>query len=185
MPGQNRTTSVPTGMRPVFDEIVTATDAFCLRHLDEEYATLCAKLAAKLARKRPSPLVRGDRAIWAAGILYTVGRVNFLADPAQAPHIRTDTLADLLGVKQTTMANKGRLIMDTLNIGLMDAEFSRRAIIDRNPMTWLLEVDGFLVDARNLPERVQVEACRRGLIPYVPAQAARENVSTANAAARP
>jgi hypothetical protein len=178
MTGQNRTTSVPTAVRPVFDEIVTATDAFCLRHLDEEYAALCAKLSAKLARKRPSPLVRGDRGIWAAGIVYTVGRVNFLADPNQTPHMRTDTMADLLGVKQTTMANKGRLIMDTLKIGLMDPEFSRRDILDKNPMTWLLEVNGLLVDARHLPETVQVEAWRRGLIPYVPAQAATGDTST-------
>ena len=130
--------------------------------------TLCAKLSAKLARKRPSPLVRGDRGIWAAGIVYAVGPVNFLADPNQTPHKGTDTMADLLGVKQTTMANKGRLIMDTLKIGLMDPEFSRRDIIDKNPMTWLREVNGLLVDARHLPETV--EAWRRGLIPYVPAQ---------------
>ncbi|UWZ37072.1 hypothetical protein Drose_01740 [Dactylosporangium roseum] len=162
----------------MYDEIITATDAFCLRHLDEEYAALCAKLSAKLARKRPSPLVRGDRRIWAAGIIYAIGRVNFLADPNQEPHMRTDTMADLLGVKQTTMANKGRLIMDTLNIGLMDPEFSRREIIDNNPMTWLLEVDGLIVDARNLPEPLQVEAWRCGLIPYVPAQAATSRAST-------
>jgi hypothetical protein len=40
--------------------------------------------------------------------------------PHQQPHLRTDELASLLGVKQTTMANKGRLIMDTLRIGLLD-----------------------------------------------------------------
>ena len=185
MPGQNGTSRVPTAVRPVFDEIVAATDAFCLRHLDEEYAALCVMLAAKLARKRPSPLVRGDRGIWAAGILYAVGRVNFLADPEQTPHMRTDTMADLLGVKQTTMANKGRLIMDTLGIGLMDPEFSRRDILDKNPTIWLLEVDGLLVDARHLPETVQVEAWRCGLIPYVPAQAARERGDAANVATRP
>ena len=178
MTGQNRTTSVPTAVRQVFDEIVTATDAFCLRHLDEEYATLCAKLSAKLARKRPSPLVRGDRGIWVAGIVYAVGRVNFLADPDQTPHMRTDAMADLLGVKQTTMANKGRLTMDTLKIGLMDPEFSRRDIVDKNPLTWLLEVNGPLVDARHLPQPVQVEARRRGLIPYVPGQAAASEAST-------
>jgi len=52
-----------------------------------------------------------------AGIVYAIGRVNFLADPNHKPHLRTDELADLLGVKQTTMANKGRLIADTLRIG--------------------------------------------------------------------
>jgi Domain of unknown function (DUF6398) len=178
MTGQNRIASVPIAVRQVYDEIVTATDAFCLRHLDEEYAALCAKLSAKLARKRPSPLLRGDRRIWAAGIVYAIGRVNFLTDPSQTPHMRTDTMAELLGVKQTTVANKGRLIMDTANIGLMDPEFSRREIIDRNPMTWFLEIDGLIVDARQLPEPSQVEAWRRGLIPYVPAQAATSKAST-------
>jgi len=178
MTGQSRTISIPTALRQVFDEIVATTDAFCLRYLDDEYAALCAKLSAKLARKRPSPLVRGDRGIWAAGIVYAIGRVNFLADPSQTPHMRTDTMAELLGVKQTTMANKGRLIMDTVKIGLMDPEFSRREIIDKNPMTWFLEVDGLIVDARHLPEPLQVEAWRRGLIPYVPAQAATSKAST-------
>ena len=162
--------TVPTAVKPVFDDIVSITELFCLQHLDAEYAALCVKLAAKLARKRPSPLVRGDRRIWAAGIVYAIGRVNFLADPSQQPHLRTDELADLLGVKQTTMTNKGRLIADTLRIGLMDPEFSRRDMVDRNPLTWMLQVDGFLVDARGLPPELQVEAWRRGLIPYVPAQ---------------
>ncbi|HEX5200116.1 DUF6398 domain-containing protein [Paractinoplanes rhizophilus] len=162
---------VPAAVKPVFDDIVSITDLFCQQHLDEEYAGLCVKLAAKLARKRPSPLLRGDRRIWAAGIVYAIGRVNFLADPSQKPHLRTDELADLLGVKQTTMASKGRLIMDTLRIGLMDPEFSRRDMLDKNPMTWLLEVNGFLVDARQLLPELQVQAWRQGLIPYVPAHA--------------
>jgi hypothetical protein len=161
---------VPAAVKPAFDEIVAITEQFCRQHLDAEYAALCVKLAAKLARKRPSPLVRGDRRIWAAGIVYAIGRVNFLADPDQKPHLRTDDLADLLGVKQATMTNKGRLIADTLRIALMDPEFSRREMIDKNPTTWLLEVDGFLVDARHLPPELQVEAWRRGLIPYVPGQ---------------
>jgi hypothetical protein len=162
---------VPVALQPVFKEVIAITSRFCAEHLDEEYARLCVKLAAKLARKRPSPLLRGDRRIWAAGIVYAIGRVNFLADPAQRPHLRTDELADLLGVKQTTMANKGRLIMDTLGIGLMEPEYSRSDMLERNPMVWMLQVDGLIVDARWLPEELQVQARRRGLIPYVPAHA--------------
>ena len=95
----------------------------------------------------------------------------FLADPAQTPHLRSEDLAELLGVRQATMANKGRLIMDTVRIGLMDPEYSRQALIAHNPMVWMLEIDGFIVDARRLPEALQIEAWRRGLIPYVPAHA--------------
>jgi hypothetical protein len=163
---------VPVALQPVFKEVTAITSRFCAEHLDEEYARLCVKLAAKLARKRPSPLLRGDRRIWAAGIVYAIGRINFLADPAQRPHLRTDELADLLGVKQATMANKGRLIMDTLGIGLLDPEYSRSEMLDQNPMVWMLQVDGLIVDARWLPEELQVQAWRRGLIPYLPAHTA-------------
>ncbi len=132
---------VPAAVQPVFAEITAITSEFCAEHLDEEYARLCGELAGKLARKRPSPLLRGDRRIWAAGIVYAIGRVNFLADPAQRPHLRTDELAKLIGVKQTTMANKGRLIMDTLGIGLLDPEYSRSDMLDKNPLVWMLQVD--------------------------------------------
>ena len=103
--------------------------------------------------------------------MYAIGRVNFLADPDQRPHLRTGELASPLGVKQTTMANKGRLIMDTLRIGLLDPEYCRGELLDRNPLVWMLEVDGLIVGARWLPEAVQVQAWQRGLIPYVPARA--------------
>lgn len=168
MPEQAPTPRVPAAIQPVFEQIISMTDAFSNEHLDAGYAELCVKMAAKLARKRPSPLARGDRRIWAAGIVYAAGRVNFLFDPSQHPHLRTDDLADLIGVKQTTMANKGRLIMDTLHIGLMDPEYTRRDMLDRNPMAWLIQVDGIIVDARSLPEELQVQAWQKGLIPYVP-----------------
>jgi hypothetical protein len=46
------------------------------------------------------------------------------------------------------MANKDRLIMDTLGIGLLDPQYSRSAMLDKNPMVWMLQVDGLVVDAR-------------------------------------
>jgi hypothetical protein len=79
---------VPSTIREVFDDVAARTDAFCGRHLDEEYAELCTALTAKLARKRLSPLTRGGRDIWAAGIVYAIGRVNVLTDPNQTPHLR-------------------------------------------------------------------------------------------------
>jgi len=169
--------NVPVAVQPVFEEITAITDEFCAEHLDEEYVQLCRRLTAKLARKRPPPLVRGDRRIWAAGIVYAIGRVNFLSDPSQRPHLRTDEMAGLLGVKAQTMANKGRLIMDTLRISLMDPEWSRQDMIEKNPLVWLVEVNGLPVDVRMLPEEIQVEARRRGLIPFVPAQAGEASVA--------
>lgn len=45
---------VPKNMQPRYEEIVGLTDAFCKKHLNDEYATLCRKMTAKISRKRPS-----------------------------------------------------------------------------------------------------------------------------------
>ena len=77
---EKKSESLPIKMQPVYDEIVALTDAVCGEHLDEEYAELARKMAAALARKRPSPLERGRKDVWAAAIVYSLGNVNFLFD---------------------------------------------------------------------------------------------------------
>jgi hypothetical protein len=96
---------VPAALRPVAGEIVAITDRSCAECLDAEYAELCRGLVARLARRRPSPLVRGDTRIWAAGSIYVVGQINFLFDPSELPHLSADQLAKHLGVVKTSMAN--------------------------------------------------------------------------------
>ena len=160
---------VPTALREIVGEIVQITDRFCADNLDAEYASLCRRLVAKLARKRPSPLARGELRIWAAGAIYTVGANNFLFDPGEDPHLRVDRLGELLGVPTSTMAGKAKKIRDALGlIGRMDPEFCRRELLDDHPLAWLVEVNGMLVDARWLPPELQAEARRRGLIPDLP-----------------
>ena len=163
---------VPNAVRPYADQIVAVTDAVCLEHLDAEYAELCRKVVGKLGRKRPSPLMRGNQGIWAAGVVYAVGQLNFVFDPAQTPHATADQLSGWLGVKKSTMANKAKLIRDTLQLSDFDSEFMRRDLVAASPLTWLLEVDGLLVDIRHAPVQFQVRAFELGLIPYVPGVAA-------------
>jgi hypothetical protein len=136
---------------------VAATDAVCLEHLDVEYAGLCRRVVGKLGRKRPSPLTRGDQGIWAAGVVYAVGQLNFVFDPAQTPHATADQLSGWLGVKKTTMA-----------LSDFDSEFMRRDLVEASPLAWLLEVDGLLVDIRHASAQFQVRAFELGLIPFVP-----------------
>ncbi len=167
---QLSTPQLPVAIRPYAEQIVAVTDAVCEHHLDAEYAELSRRLVGRLARKRPSPLVRGDLRIWGAGVVYAVGQANFLSDPAQSPHATADQLSDWLGVKKTTMANKAAMIRDLLKLGHHDTEIMRRDLIDSSPLTWLLEVDGLLVDARQLPPALQRQALELGLIPYIPGQ---------------
>jgi hypothetical protein len=44
-----------------------------------------------------------------------------------------------------------------------------KSIVDQNPLVWMAEVDGLLVDVRDMPREVQVIAYEKGMIPYIPA----------------
>lgn len=154
-------------VRPVFEEIAGIAEGFCHQHLDGEYAQLSIALTAKLARKRPSPLLRGNRRIWASAVVYALGRVNFLSDPSQTPHLPTERMARLLEVKQTTMTTKGRSVMDLLGLNHFNTEFCLPSRLASHPTAWLVSIDGLVYDARALPVEIQAECARRGLIPGV------------------
>ena len=49
----------------------------------------------------------------------------------------------------------------------MDPRWTLRSLIDRNPLVWMAEVDGFLVDLRDMPREVQVIAYDKGMIRYI------------------
>ncbi len=170
---------IPEPLRHDVGQIFKLTDPFCGEHLDAEYAEPVRKLIAKLARKRPSPLARGDLRIWAAAAIYAVGSVNFLFDPTQRPHLTGDDLSALTGVPKSTLANKAKLILDVLRIGQMEPEFCRQELLASNPMAWMISVNGFIVDARTMPHEVQAEARRRGLLSDLPGPIGKDGGGTA------
>jgi len=161
--------SVPSSVEPFYAAIVHLTDKVCKEHLNSEYADLARRLAATLARKRPSPIVRGKPEIWACAIIYALGTVNFLFDKSQTPHIRADELCAVFGVSQSSGANKAKFIRDTLKMYQLDPNWCLPSQIDNNPMVWMLQVNGMVVDIRQMPREVQVIAYEKGLIPYIPA----------------
>jgi hypothetical protein len=163
---------VPRAMRPRTAEIVQITNHVCATHLDHEYGQLCRAFVARLARKRPSPLARGDASNWAAGAIYAVGQINFLFDPAEQPHLTTDQLAGHVGVVKTTMANKAALINKSLDLGMYEPDLTRSELLEQHPIAWIVQVNGILIDARALPPEIQDEARRRGLIPDLHARRA-------------
>jgi len=151
------------------DEIAGLVDAFCREQLNEEYAELCRRLTEKLARKRPSPLVSGKSNTWACGIVRTIGWINFLDDKTQKPHVKLTAIDKAFGVGESTGQGKSMLIRKMFKIRQMDPEWSLRSRLEQNPMSWMIQINGFLVDARFLKREIQEEALRQGLIPYIPA----------------
>jgi hypothetical protein len=166
--------SVPNAMQDVYAEIVGLTDAFCAKHLNAEYAALCRKMAAALARKRPSPLARGKRDAWAAGIVYALGGTNFLSDPSFEPHMTTAEICAGFGVGVSTGAAKAKQIREIFKLGPLDLEWQLPSRLEHNPVAWLITVNGLIMDARSAPRPIQEEALRLGLIPYIPGDRGRE-----------
>ena len=159
---------VPDVVRQRFDVIVSLTDGVCRAHLSEEYAVLARDLATTLARKRPSPLVQGRAPTWACGITYALGMVNFLFDHAQTLHVSGRGLCALFGVSQSAGSAKARDIMRLLRIVQLDPRWCLPSKLADNPLVWMIEVNGFVVDVRTMPRELQEEAHRLGLIPFVP-----------------
>ena len=166
---KKKSESVPAALEPAYAAIINLTESICQQHLNDEYAALARQLAATLARKRPSPIMRGKPEIWACGILYALGTVNFLFDKTQTPHLRVDELCAACGVSKSTGENKARLIRDLLKMYPLDPNWCLPANVENNPMIWMLQVNGFMVDVRQMPREVQVIAYEKGLIPYIPA----------------
>lgn len=156
-------------MQSIYDSLLRLTDKFCQEYLNEEYAQLSRELTGALCRKRPSPLLRGKANIWACGIIYALGYVNFLFDRDQEPFVNADQLCDAFGVSKSTAYNKSKIIRDMFKMRQFDPNWWLPSLIDENPLVWIIEVDGILVDARWVPREIQEIAFQKGLIPYMPA----------------
>jgi Domain of unknown function (DUF6398) len=160
--------SIPATSRPAYDLIVGLMDAFCREHLDEEYETMCRKLAGALARKRPSPLLSGKPETWACGIVRTIGWVNFLDDRSRKPHLKLTAIDKAFGVAESTGQGKSKAIRTMLKIRSFDPQWTLPSRMDRVPTSWVIEIEGMRIDARFLRREYQEEAFRKGLIPYIP-----------------
>jgi hypothetical protein len=155
-------------MREKYEVITNITDEFCREHLNEEYAELSRRMAAALSRKRPSPLESGREKSWAAGIVYALGRMNFLSDRSREPYMTMSELCEKIGVSQANASAKSREIWRRLDLVLLDPDWCLPSMLEDNPLAWMIEVNGLPVDARMMPREVQEEAYRLGLIPYIP-----------------
>lgn len=149
--------------------VIGLINQFCQEHLNAEYAVLCRKLAEKLGRKRPSPLLHGSPNVWASGIVRAVGCVNFLHDKNQTPYMRSTDIDHYLGTNPTTGAAKAAAIRTMFKIYDFDPNWTLPSRLEDNPMVWMLQVNGFMLDVRRAPREVQEIAFEKGLIPYIPA----------------
>ncbi len=160
--------SIPAKIRLIHDAVAALIEAFCKQRLNDEYRDLCLRMLGVLARKRPTPLVTGKPNSWACGIVRAIGHVNFLDDSSQTPHLKFREIDDSFGVSTATGQGRGKQIRDLLKVQRFSVEWSLASRIEDNPMAWMIQVNGFIVDARSMPRDVREQAFRMGLIPFMP-----------------
>ena len=168
MAKSKKSEDVPKAMQEKFNSIVALTDEFARQHLNDEYAQLIRQAAAALCRKRPSPLDKGQAKTWAGGIAHAIGMTNFLFDSSQTPHVGANELYQWFGIAASTGQGKSKLVRDTLKMYQLAPNWCLPSRVDDNPLIWMLSVNGLIVDIRQAPLGAQIEAFRRGLIPYLP-----------------
>jgi hypothetical protein len=95
---------------------LSLTDAFCVARLGPEAAELCRRAAGMLARKRPSPLLRGSPEAWAAGILHAVASVNCLFGPWRGAILTVADIAEACDVSLSAVAARGRAVCQALHL---------------------------------------------------------------------
>jgi len=160
---------VPKPLQERFENLCEATDAFCDAHLNGEYRQLIRYLLAALCRKRPSPLAGGKVTTWAAAAVHAIGTANFLFDRTQTPHCKSPEIFAFFAVSASNGQARSKQLRDLMGVDFFSPEWTLPSRMDANPMVWMVEVDGFIHDARSLPLQVQEIAYAKGLIPYIPA----------------
>lgn len=161
--------NIPDAMQNQFMEITSIIRKLCRERLNDEYYDLAQELTAKLARKRPSPLLSGRSNTWAAGIIHALGMVNFLFDKSQSPHLSSKKLSEWFELSQNTIGAKSKSIRDMFKMTQLDPRWTLPSNLDNNPMVWMIMVNGYIIDARKAPYEIQEQAYHAGIIPYIPA----------------
>ena len=167
MPKHNSTLSVPKSMNQRYAEITALIDDYCSKTLDKEYAQLSRLATAALCRKKLSPIQLGSASVWACGIIWAIGFINFLFDKSTSPYVSAEDLAKAFGAARSTVSNKSKQIRDLLKMNQFDHRWYLPSRIESSSMAWNIRLNGFIVDARTLSRNIQEIAYEKGLIPYV------------------
>ncbi len=140
---------------PKVEQIIGMVREFCNERLNEEYGQLCVELVMTLDDLPKSPLCRGREEIWAAAIVYTIGRLNFLFDKSFEPYIRSSEIFEHFGTAGSTVSAKSGMIVDTLDLHILDNRFATQRQMEWNPLNSIVMVDDMIAFIEDLPVEIR------------------------------
>lgn len=158
---------VPWEIKQAFSEVANLLRDFCRKRLNDDYLELCVEMAAFIYASDLAG-TREKAAGWASGIVHALGWVNCLYDPTISPHITSREIADEFGVSQGTMTAKSRMVRDGLEMVPLDPDWCISIEPEDNPMVWMVDIGGLMMDICHAPHQMQEAAYEMGLIPFIP-----------------
>ncbi len=136
-------------------QLISLTTEFCEQHLDDEYEQLCEKLIRKMSRKRNVPYLSGGIEVWAAGVIYALGQINFLFDRSFEPYATPDDICDYFGTNKSTTSQKAKFIRDMFKMTYGNDEFSTDQNKKDMPFDKLMMINGLIVPTDILESKSQ------------------------------
>lgn len=121
-------------------------EAFCEPNLHRMYKKYILHLCDVVSRKRNLNIARGRNEIWAASLIHTIARLNFLYDDnnPDGHRITFDALCESFQTVKSTIGNKTNLIIKTCNIRIGQPEYSRSDITDMT--SFYTTPEGFIIN---------------------------------------
>ncbi|GAA0117027.1 DUF6398 domain-containing protein [Clostridium senegalense] len=159
---------IPKEAEQRYYEIEKIIEEFAIKYLDEEYSNFSSKLLESLCRKNWKKVLRGKSNVWACAIVYVIGKINFLFDSNEKPYMKVKDLFSIFNVSSSSITKRYNEICEILNITLLDIKWTLPSNIEKNPLTWLINLDGFITDIRYSSKNIQEKALEKKLFDYIP-----------------
>lgn len=93
---------------------------------------------------------------WAAAAVYAIGTAYFLFANTQPPHCNSSEIFAFFGVSVSNSQARSKSLRDLMGVDCCSPRWTLLGRMFANPtMMWMVEADGFIQDARNLPQQIQ------------------------------
>ena len=104
----------------------------------------------KMARKQIPPFLSGKMEVWAASIIYAIGKVNFLSDKSFKPYASQKDIANYFKVSEDTIGQKAKKIREMFKMTYYNEEFLTRQMQDNFPKYGMTESGFIITISKNL-----------------------------------
>ncbi|HXZ05275.1 MAG TPA: DUF6398 domain-containing protein [Ktedonobacteraceae bacterium] len=141
-------------LQEITEKLIQLTNGFCESYLDDEYKALCEKLIRKMSRKKVVPFLSGKIEIWAAGVVYALGGINFLFDKSSKPYASPDDICNYFGTSKSTTGQRAKTIRAMFKLLYFDSEFSTKELLDKSPFSNVF-LNGMPIPISSLPPELQ------------------------------